>query len=302
MQTTIEEAGATWIGASLKDKDLDYTVALEPLAFEGINERDYFWSYRVWPDGTREAIAPVGKDFRPLQNWRAFDFLNKLVPAGDLVVDEYKDYRQGVALILRAHIPGDYVIVGEPVKQAIYFINGHNGHTPIGGCYAPERLACANQLVFRFRRNEGPAHSFKIRHTSLAVSRLDAALTAMSESREYFTELRAMGERLAAQRIKTRDFERILKRIVPIPEDVGRGQTLALARADEIRNLWRESDNLENIRFTKWGALNAVVEWNDHNRQYADENVRFDAMFRGRNLYRATLNALEPRQRRSRRF
>lgn len=63
---------------------------------------------------------------------------------------------------------------------------------------------------------------------------------------------------------------------------------MAEKKREEIVSVWRSSENLENIRFTEWGWLNAVVEWNDHHRVYASDDVRFDAIFRGRNLYRGT--------------
>jgi phage/plasmid-like protein (TIGR03299 family) len=291
VQTTIDQVGATWIGQELERVGLNYTVHTEPCKFDGMETGEDFWSYRVWPDGTREPIKPVGKDFRPLQNHVAFDFMERLVRGGDLEIEKYRDYRKGKAMIVKAKILGDMPlsVASEPIDESIYFINGHDGHTVAGACFAPERLWCGNQLVFTFPKDrDAPSHTFKIRHTKNAGARLGSALQAMQKARPYYQHVTRLGERLAAKRIKTRDAERMFRQLVPTPDTPGRGRTIAENKRAEIVDVWRTSENLNNVRFTLWGWLNGVVEWNDHYRSYRNEDVQFDAIFRGRNLYRGT--------------
>lgn len=288
--------GETWIDQELEKNGMQYIVNREPLTFDDGEyiSKDYFWTYRVWPDGTREPIAPVGSGYRQMQNRTVFDFLNVLAPEGEIEVSKIKDYRRGKAMIVEARLPEEFQIAGEYIERNIYFLNGHDGHTVAGGIFAPERRFCSNILTFPASLLGVPAaNTFRIKHTSGAPKRLESVLEAIQNSERYYEGVQAFGERLAAKRAKTRDFERFLKQLVPIPPNEGRGQTLAIKRQEDIRSVWRGSENLNDIRFTKWGFLQGVVEWNDHNRTYRDENVRFDAIFRGRNLYRKAVQILE---------
>ena len=57
--------------------------------------------------------------------------------------------------------------------------------------------------------------------------------------------------------------------------------------------LYQTSDNLNNIRGTKWGALNAVVEFNQHAKSYSDAERRFLTVLDRQNNDQRALNLLD---------
>jgi hypothetical protein len=130
------------------------------------------------------------------------------------------------------------------------------------------RLWCANQIRMAF--GSSPA-VWRTRHTSGIGDRIDIARKALGMSERYFTDLKEVGDLLISAPMASYQFERSLKELVPDPEDDGtlgakQRATIADNRREAIRDVWAHSDNLGNIRHTRWGFLQAVAEWDDHYR------------------------------------
>jgi hypothetical protein len=86
----------------------------------------------------------------------------------------------------------------------------------------------------------------------------------------YYDELEELGGRLVRERIGEGDFERFLARLVPMPEpepdatEGGRAVRNVERVREAIRTAYRAAPDLEHIRGTRWGALQAVTAYVDH--------------------------------------
>jgi hypothetical protein len=75
---------------------------------------------------------------------------------------------------------------------------------------------------------------------------------------------------MIGERIGEGEFERFLARLVPLPEpkadrsDGGRAVRNAERVREAIRTAYRTSDDLDDVRGTRWGALQAVTAYVDH--------------------------------------
>ena len=75
---------------------------------------------------------------------------------------------------------------------------------------------------------------------------------------------------MIGERIGEGEFERFLARLVPLPEpkpdrsDGGRAVRNAERVREAIRTAYRTADDLDDVRGTRWGALQAVTAYVDH--------------------------------------
>jgi hypothetical protein len=82
--------------------------------------------------------------------------------------------------------------------------------------------------------------------------------------------LEELGGRLIRERIGEGEFERFLARLVPLPErrpdrtDGGRAVRNVERAREAIRAAYRAAPDLDEIRGTRWGALQAVTAYVDH--------------------------------------
>jgi len=274
----------SYVDALLEDASADYTVTREPAQFRGEDSDRFYWTVRrdTGEDGidTVTPLEVVGADWRPLQNTQAFDFANAIIPNGDLIFEEIKVRRGGRKVQMTCRVPQDFKIAGEPIDTKIHFINGFDGHTVWGALFSPYRNFCTNQLVFPGYYLPGkPQKAMKVKHTRHAGHRIAAAYRSIQGATEYVGAVGELGYRLSTKRMSERSFDMFLESLVPTRGMEKRALNNAKDRQEEMRGVWVASDNLNNIRDTQWGALQALVEWNDWYRDYGSDDIKQEAIW-----------------------
>jgi phage/plasmid-like protein (TIGR03299 family) len=156
---------------------------------------------------------------------------------------------------------------GEDVLPLLCFRNGHDGGLAVTVSVAPFRLACLNGMLLPL---EGAQRTWKARHTANIEAKLADARRTLGVAWRYYDELEEIGGRLIRERIDAAAFERFLARLVPLPEpkpdrsDGGRAVRNAERVREAIRTAYRGAPDLENVRGSRWGALQAVTVYVDH--------------------------------------
>jgi phage/plasmid-like protein (TIGR03299 family) len=118
--------------------------------------------------------------------------------------------------------------------------------------------------------------TFRMKHTALLSSRVAAARQALQIGYEFGAAWKAVGDKLATKKLVDKQIEAIFEKAFPMggePSDAQKERSVAFAMLRD----WRESDNLEPIRETAWGAFQAGVEWIDHGRNYGKRGDAGDA-------------------------
>jgi len=112
--------------------------------------------------------------------------------------------------------------------------------------------------------------TWKARHTAKVEAKLADARRTLGIAWAYYDELEALGGRLIRERMDAGEFERFLARLVPLPEpradrtDGGRVVRNVERVREAIRTAYRAASDLDNVRETRWGALQAVTAYVDH--------------------------------------
>jgi len=222
--------------------------------------------FAVVRDDTNEALAVNGRAYTCVDNATALAPIDNLTKHGYGIVDvaELNGGRQLAALLS-----------SEPVKLAKNEIlfplcvcrTSHDG----SWCYEEQffvgRGACMNGLIWTVSGfNAGGKH----KHTAGIFGRLFDTAADVRNAALYTKAVVAEARVAIATPMSREEAHTMLQAIVPDPEgdDVSKAKA---TRAENVRDailarLYR-SANLDEIRDTRWGLLNAVCEYVDHEGQ-----------------------------------
>jgi phage/plasmid-like protein (TIGR03299 family) len=265
--TVIEEDCVT-ANRAIELAELDWSVNKYPLVHNGHTMNGKFIVERS-SDG--KPLGIVGKNYNTFQNWELFD-LAGIVVSQDLnqeaafhTAGSLKGGELVWALLkLGAIFPhGDH---DEKIEEYMMLSAGHNGKDAINIAMTDVRVVCSNTQALALSE---ATRKWSVRHTSTLDGRIMEARTALEMNRLYSEGVKRVAEDLMLQAFSRKNFHDLVLDLIPTPEMSDEdASSRAVARAkNKQQDLWSVyvgSDNLGNIRGTKWGALQAVVEYNDH--------------------------------------
>jgi phage/plasmid-like protein (TIGR03299 family) len=254
---------------------LDWRVERHPL--EAVVEREY-QSVRVpvprhvatVRSDTGAVLGVVGDGYEPLQNSAAFAFCDTITDSGRAHWIGGGATHGGARVHALMRLDREIRIgkaEGEDVLPLLCFRNGHDGGLAVTISVLPFRLACLNGMLLPV---EGAERTWKARHTANVEAKLADARRTLGIAWRYYDQLERLGDRLIRERLDASAFERFLAQLVPLPEprpdetDGGRAVRNVERVREAIRTAYRGAPDLENVRGTRWGALQAVAAYVDH--------------------------------------
>lgn len=242
---------------------LDWDVEMRPVKYQFGNKLntmgDKFVSVRT---DTGLGLGVTGKEFVPLQNREAFDVLNDLVGAGELVFNTAGAIRGGKEIFITAKLPKPVVVLGsEGIDLYVMLTHGHTGLKGIRVDVTPVVLACLNMMRMAKHRAVG---SMTVQHRASAKERLAQGAEVLGLMYDYAGELDAISTKLASVEMDEDGASLFLDRLYG---DLKRPGSLQSAIGGTAQT-WVASPNIrDDIRLTGWGAFNAVTEYWDHTRE-----------------------------------
>lgn len=227
---------------------------------------------------TNRLLGMVSDSYQPLENIELARFADALAGADAAAqVETAGSLYHGRRVFALVRLPQviratkDDVVVPYTCIQ-----NGHGGTAAFSAYNTGTRVVCANTL----RMSERDILSgIRFQHTGDLETKVKQAQTvlnlAIGQQERFQEQVTAMvGKKFTAQEI-----DQLLHRIAddcfgPLPTE---GQVSAEVREREIakrtalieawqQNLANERQNLPGIQGSAWAVLNAVTEWNDHDR------------------------------------
>jgi phage/plasmid-like protein (TIGR03299 family) len=264
-------SAAEMIGAA----GLDWRVEQHPL--EAVVERECQSQRLSVPrhvanvrSDTSTVLGVVGDGYEPLQNRAAFAFCDAITDSGRADWIGAGATRGGARVHALMRLDREIRIggaEGEDVLPLLCFRNGHDGGLAVTVSVAPFRLACLNGMLLPLADAQ---RTWKARHTANVEAKLADARRTLGIAWRYYDELETLGGRLIRQRMEAGEFERFLARLIPLPEprpdrtDGGRAVRNVERVREAIRTAYRAAPDLDNVRGTRWGALQAVAAYVDH--------------------------------------
>lgn len=209
----------------------------------------------------KRVLGVVGSKYRPVQNRELANLVDGLISEGARI-ETAGSLGNGARVWLLARMPEEYKLAGDPTTMYLLVSNFHNGWGSVKANVVPVRVVCQNTINLALRQ---ALRSWSCRHTGSVTAKVNEAARALGMVRTYRAELAGVADELAATRVSPDQWTEICKKLLPDPDDAK--QAAAVARAKERRQaLWNLmlADDLADFRWTAWGAINAVTDFEGH--------------------------------------
>jgi phage/plasmid-like protein (TIGR03299 family) len=282
---------------AFRELGIDWGTTLEPLYLrrdpnpldEGLEAvPGHFAHVR---DDTGEVLGVVSDGYKPFENMDLAKMADSMAGADAAVRTETAGTLHGGRRVFACvRLPADVIAAHpEDISQSYVLIsNGHGGTASLNAYLTSVRVVCMNTLRMSER---DLSRGTRFRHTGDFESKVKAAREALGLAYQENERFQEAVSAMAAMQLSSADLASFLQlALVDIyghmsddmePESKEKLLAKRKAMADQVL----ENHERDVARGTVWGALNAVTEWNDHQRSRA--GARTDARLHS-NLFGAS--------------
>lgn len=270
---------------------LDWKVEKFPLqAIVGddkiINIENRFATVRI---DVNRALGVVGKNYHIVQNNIAFNFVDSLVHDGSIRFESAGALKGGCITWILARFPGEFFIKDDEHRHYILMINSHDGSKAVRILPTNVRVVCWNTLSVALRSNQ---EGFVMRHSQKINDKLEAVRERLGILTNINQQIETIMKELADKPVVQSEVDKFIDQMFPLPP--AQGGTLEVVKKNtrmvNIRKTIEENFNLMNTTATsgtRFGLLNAVTQYTDHQRSTSGKDDsdragnRFNSIFFG---------------------
>lgn len=228
---------------------------------------------------TGQPLGVAGNYFRPIQNADSDWLIEGLWETGNLVPARAGWIKGGQQTFLVGRMGDEWQVGGiDPMDTFFLLSNRHDGRGALQAAVLLIRRGCANELpgivsgiasggILRSKsQNRQKLFRWTIRHTTNVAARFAVVREAITTAGQAQEQMKAVATSLLLRPFGTDDMAKVAEKLFPIRGDTLGPRTITknTARQDELVALYRQADNLEEVRGTAWGGWNAVAEYADH--------------------------------------
>jgi len=238
---------------------LDWRVAQEPVHLpDGCEIPGFRANLR---SDTGDVLGIVTDAYKVVQNHEALGFLAGLI-GSEVSFETAGSVRGGRQVWALCALPDHLEIGGDAVAQYLFAHTAHDGSAAVSVKPTDIRVVCQNTI--RAALHNGRT-AYRFRHTANASVQLHEARQALQLAVDYGRALKRVGDGLALQAYGERELRRTLEQLYP-SGTTDRQATSARKARDTIVHLFLDGETVGNAPDTKWCALNAIVEYDQHHR------------------------------------
>lgn len=211
----------------------------------------------------KRILGYSGIDYTPWQNAEAFKWVEPLINSHLWKIDAAGSLKQGEVcwILLKQH--GYQIVPGDTLKEYLLLNWAHNGL--FANIIQPTsiRVVCNNTLQASLSGD----NKIKIRHTQAIFDKMEVVQQLFKESEQSFEEQNSKFQMLLDKVMTDAMLEEFCDKYMPIPEKVGRGQTIAKKNNELIKTMvfGAASGHKElGIKNSAYGLFQAISEANEH--------------------------------------
>lgn len=254
----------------------------------------------------RVILGVVGPDYTPVQNVEAFEFFDDCLGKGIARIETVGALGEhGARIFAMAKMPeGIEVTPNDIVERYLLLTAAHDGTGAVKVLFTPIRVVCNNTLTAALR---GARNVVSIKHTKHAKDNLKKAKDLLVKNDKFWKKTQEALGFLASQQMDTGAVKEFLKNLFPTKKIEDEDKAVILAPGtvevpdngtpvvneeeagdeepskrvqgimDRIGMLFDGQATGANLAGkTKWGMLNAVTHYIDHERTLRTRKDGFD--------------------------
>jgi phage/plasmid-like protein (TIGR03299 family) len=280
----------------------DWTVSIRELYLkEGQDVPNHFAIVR---DDTGAIFGVVSRRYQPVQNRKAFEFLDEVVGAGQAVYHTAGSLGRGEKTWILLKLPQSVKVAGhDQIDNYLALVNSHDGKGAFQALWTPIRVVCENTLNVATRNGRIRA-GYRLSHYMNIEKRMSVedAREALGLAGDAMAEFAEVANKLAQQKMTDEQVRGFLQRLLPLdhkvalpapkkptlllPEpkkdDIAPDFRFPLGRREKVHELINTGRG--NRGETRWDALNGVVEFTDYEYGSQEHRARSTLFGYGRDL------------------
>lgn len=271
---------------------LEWRVGLHPAAVEidgAVFKSEEF--LHIVRDRDNKILGTCTQRYSPIQNIEAFNFLDAAVAQlGQLRYVTAGSIDGGKRIWLLAQLLGERFeiepLLGDKTKMFLMLTTGHDGKNSLKCKFTSVRIVCQNTLNLALCTGEDGVN---IKHVGDPMKKVQQAKEILGLAEAEATAYARITEWLAATPTDSGYVRDFLEALAPTE---GKGPK-AVTRAENVQkdilhlSVTGKGTHLQGVAGTRWALLNAVTEYNTHERNYRNteqsglDTNKFDALFSG---------------------
>jgi phage/plasmid-like protein (TIGR03299 family) len=218
---------------------------------------------------TGDKLGTVSLGYEVIQNEQLCQFAEML--RDDVEMETVVVLKGGAKIAFSARILGTDadVVKGDTIHRRLNGYLSHDGTTSFGGMFSNIRIVCQNTLGWAMQDADKHGKQFKISHTKLGVSQIDATLRSIDVARQTFAKEVEDYKRMAETPMDFDSYRTWLTSLYNMPSVKQEDGTLrpgtiedSKVKWNKLRNAWAGGfgTNIDGVSDTVWGAYNAITE------------------------------------------
>jgi phage/plasmid-like protein (TIGR03299 family) len=259
---------------------LDWKVTLENVFIKGqtqdVEVPDRYATVK-WNGAGAEPLAVVGSRYKVLQNSEIFSCLDDIVNNSDARYGAAGELKGGNVVWTTIELPANVTVGDDPHNAYVIARTSHDGSLPFQMTPVVNRLSCTNQINAAMMSGKAKGIYYRVKHSpnsSINVNDIRQAFKIMNEDVQKYASVSTY---LRSIEFSNEEFKNFIKRVYPLPskiefspyEMLSAGERTSKTRVERNRlsalNVWiGETNTQHNIKNTKFGAFQAIVEATDH--------------------------------------
>ena len=210
-------------------------------------------------EDTNEVLGIVSDRYKIIQNVDAFQFADELINVEGLtdkaVYNTAGSLFGGKKVWMLIELPIERIF-DDDIAPYLAVVNTHDGSGALKVFNCATRIVCRNTLHVALK--EGRRH-ISIRHLASAGDRKSEAFIIMNHHSAYFKAMRSFANDVVGIKV---DPEKLLKKLFPTPDnDTKEKRDNREETKQEIIQIFKDMDNLQNFQRNGWGFYNAIADW-----------------------------------------
>lgn len=230
---------------------------------------DWFATVR---EDNKQVLGVVTGTYKLVQNRDALDFIDHIP---DFSLERSGEYAKGAKMWLAGRFNEPIEIAGDTITPNVIFFNSFDGSGAVKIAITPVRVACHNALAMALRQAD---QAWNIRHSGDVKAKVALVHDIVAHYHEYAEEFKGTAEIMLGTKVSAKQVDKIITALWPVSNDSTMAQeNRILEIREDFKRRYAYAD-INNIRGTAWGVLNAVSDTVTHMAPIRNSKTRAERL------------------------
>lgn len=240
---------------------LDWKVLQEPI-YTGTGDAVEGYKANV-RDMDRKVLGVVTDRYKVVQNREAFAFTDSLLKEG-VRYETAGSLQGGRRTWMLAHMPHEYIILGEKFSPYLLFSNTHDGSGAVKVALTPIRVVCQNTLNLALSTAK---RSWSMMHTGNIQGKIQEARETLMMAEDYMDSLGQEFEALRKKKVTDREVKDYIEILLPMEDGSTPQQVKNVKRLrEDMACRYFDAPDLQDVGKNAYRFINAVSDFATHSK------------------------------------